>query len=165
MGTGFFGKLPLSGDFVARGLPAGTQATLDRWLTRLLVACGRAPEGWPTDGVRGLIAHAGKPFAVVIVPSRDAAGREFPLAALTPAPGTGKAQVNDWAMSVLPALQSAARGEQDAAGLLALLDGAPDLPAASDIPRRLVPPLFWAVAALPDDPDGFAARMADPGCF
>lgn len=79
MGNGFFGKLPAHGDFVARGLPVGARQVLDRWLTQVLRLCGPAPEDWPPGGLRALIAHAGAPMALLILPSRDAAGREFPL--------------------------------------------------------------------------------------
>ncbi len=41
MATGFFGKLPARGDFVARGLPPGARPVVDRWLTRMLAPAAR----------------------------------------------------------------------------------------------------------------------------
>lgn len=163
MGTGFFGKLPTNGDFVARGLPAGVQPVLDRWLTRLLVACGDAAERWPEDGLRGLIAHAGHPLALLVVPSQDAAGREFPLAALTPANDAGRAEIDIWAGLALPALRDAAQGGLDAAGLVASLGSIPAISGPGD-GAGLVPPLVWTGVSPPEDPADFMARMTGIGC-
>lgn len=162
MGTGFFGKLPASGDFVARGLPSGARAMLDRWLTRLLLACGaETPERWPEGGVRGVITHAGQPLALLVVPSLDAAGREFPLAAAVPAQAAGQAQIEDWAGQALPLLERAAQGELDAEALIALLG---EVPPPSSEGRGLSSPQLWARGSPPEDPDGFVARMAGPDC-
>lgn len=157
MGTGFFGKLPASGDFVARSLPSGARSTLDRWLTRLLLAYGAdTPERWPEGGVRGVITHAGQPLALLVVPSLDAAGREFPLAAAVPAQGAGQERIDLWAAEVLPALLAAVQGGLDAAGLIALLGEVPALGAEG---ARLAPPVFWVDGGRPVDVEGFVAGV------
>ena len=157
MGNGFFGKLPAHGDFVARGLPAGARQVLDRWLTQVLRLCGPAPEDWPPGGLRALIAHAGAPLALLILPSRDAAGREFPLAAVSPADAAGHAQIELWAEAVLPVLHDAAEGALDADALIGRLEDMAALPPAACI--ELAPPLFWTRATPPEDPPRLAARM------
>jgi type VI secretion system protein ImpM len=69
-GPGFYGKLPSAGDFVSRGLPASFCAAWDRWLSRHLA---RLPEGAPAIHFRR------DGFSGVVLPSRDSAGRRFPL--------------------------------------------------------------------------------------
>lgn len=158
MGNGFIGKLPAHGDFVGRGLVPGARPVLDRWLTQLLRVCGPDPALWPPGGVRGVIAHAGSPLAMLVLPSRDAAGREFPLAAVSPAPAAGHARIERWAKAVLPVLRDAAEGGLDATGLIARLEGLEGLATAAD--PALTPPLFWTEGAAPEDPVGFAAGLA-----
>jgi type VI secretion system protein ImpM len=73
--AGFYGKLPSTGDFVARNLPAAFTARWDRWLARHL---GGLSPGAPPLFFR----HAG--FSGVVLPSRDSAGRRFPLTIAVP---------------------------------------------------------------------------------
>lgn len=87
--TGWYGKVPVRGDFVSQGLPPGLVRAWDGWLQRgLRAASQRWPAGvldarllafapwrflvWP-DGVEGA------PWAGVLVASRDRVGRPFPL--------------------------------------------------------------------------------------
>lgn len=156
MATGFFGKLPARGDFVTRGLPSGARPVVDRWLTRVLSPMARRPECWPGGGLRGLIAHGEDVLALLILPSRDAAGRHFMLAAIAPSSGTGQAQVDAWAEQVLPALTRAVEGDLDANDLIALLANL-TLPAGGAASR---PPLLWAENGAPQDPVTFVAQMA-----
>lgn len=82
---GCFGKLPATGDFVARGLSPRARAWLDGWLSAHLAH--RLPEG--TALCFRLETPPG-PLAGVVVASRDSVGRRFPLALAaeaTPAPG------------------------------------------------------------------------------
>lgn len=156
MATGFFGKLPVSGDFVARGLPSGVQPAVDRWLTRVLAPCARMPGLWPPDGLRGLIAHADAPLALLVLPSRDAAGRAFPLAAVALAPAAGQCGIDAWAGQVLAVLRTASLGGMDADRLVAALERVP-APSGGD---ALTPPLLWASAMPAQDPAAFVRVMA-----
>ncbi|MBU3031510.1 type VI secretion system-associated protein TagF [Paracoccus marinaquae] len=155
MATGFFGKLPLRGDFVTRGLPSGARAVVDRWLTGILAPLARLPEAWPEDGLRGLITHGEGVLALLILPSRDKSGRAFPLAAVSWVPQTGQAQVDAWADQILPALRRASRGDLDADDLFALLERQQP-PADGTAPS---PPLIWAKGLSPVDPAAFLQQM------
>ena len=75
--TGFQGKLPVAGDFLTRGLPAGFAAFWDGWAARHLA--GR--DGWPEGGLRLRLVSGGRVAAGVAVPGADRVGRRFPLAA------------------------------------------------------------------------------------
>ena len=77
--VGFFGKLPATGDFVARGLPQGLRPFLDQWLTRNFAHRARTPDDWPTDGYRAIVKWEKNWLILLILPSHDKAGREFPL--------------------------------------------------------------------------------------
>ncbi|MBE7220768.1 MAG: type VI secretion system-associated protein TagF, partial [Caulobacteraceae bacterium] len=85
---GFFGKLPIRGDFVARRIDNQLRATLDQWLSASITASRRAlGQGWAdayrhapiwrfvfTSGVTGP-----EPVAGILMPSVDNFGRQFPL--------------------------------------------------------------------------------------
>lgn len=154
MATGFFGKLPASGDFVARGLPPGVRRAVDHWLTQVLAPYARKPAFWPPDGLRALIiAPAGGPLALLVLPSRDTTGRAFPLAAIAPARAAGQAEIDSWADQALTILQTAVQGGLDAGQLIASLDPLPP-PGAG---MALMPPLIWTRASPPQDPAAFVA--------
>jgi type VI secretion system protein ImpM len=71
---GFFGKLPLAGDFVSRRLPPGFVDVWDRWISRHLA---RRPLGAPL-----CFLHPATPAGAmtgVVLESRDRGGRRFPL--------------------------------------------------------------------------------------
>lgn len=157
MATGFFGKLPVSGDFVARGLPPGVRPAVDRWLTQILAPCTRRPERWPQDGLRALIAQDATALALLVLPSHDAAGRKFPLAAVAQAEDAGQGEIDAWAEAVLPALQLAAEKALGPDQLIAVLEQVPA--PLSGVALR--PPLLWAHAMPPKDPAAFVAAMAD----
>ncbi|AUH66535.1 type VI secretion system-associated protein TagF [Paracoccus zhejiangensis] len=148
MATGFFGKLPARGDFVTRGLPPGARPMVDRWLTRMLAPLARQPEDWPAGGFRALLGHGDEALALLILPSRDTSGREFPLAAVSPATAAGQAEIDHWADQALTALDRACRGDLDADDLAAVLD--PLAVAAGQ--TALTPPLIWAVGQPPTEP-------------
>lgn len=82
LATGFFGKLPATGDFVARGLPDGFRRAWDAWVTRHLAPRQRAGCQWPEGGLRFRLRSGGRDAAGVIVPSRDSADRDYPLSVI-----------------------------------------------------------------------------------
>lgn len=159
MATGFFGKLPARGDFVARGLPVGARPVVDRWLTQTLANLARNPDNWPADGVRGLIGHGDGTLALLVLPSRDTSGRAFPLAAVAPAAHAAQAQVDAWADLALPALTRASQGDLDADDLFGLLQAL----APSRGTGPMSPPLVWSTGQPPQDPGAFLRRMISSG--
>ena len=106
--TGFFGKMPATGDFVARGLPPGLRAPLDRWLTEGLATT--APEDWPPDGLRALVTLGNLAVAMAAVPSEDRLGRLYPLVAVTPGDNVTREAANAWCDAVIYGLADAADG-------------------------------------------------------
>lgn len=77
--VGFFGKLPVTGDFVARGLPDAFRRNWDVWVTRHIAPRMRIGGHWPQGGLRCRLISGGRSAGAVIVPSTDSAGRVFPL--------------------------------------------------------------------------------------
>lgn len=149
--AGFFGKLPASGDFVARGLGPGVRPALDRWLTlgpaRLL-----APSDWPDRGLRALLAGPSGPLALTILPSQDASGRRFPLAACSE--GAADPQTIDtWAEAILPDLFAASVGGIDAGTLASCLSAT--APEVGDG----IAPLLWTRTLPPAAPDDVLATL------
>ena len=139
--TGFFGKLPTLGDFVARGLPQGVRPVLDRWLTLNLADPARRPELWPRTGLRALVpGRSAESMALVILAGRDTSGRAFPLAACCTPVTTDQNGVDHWADAVVPALHEALDCHLDADTLQSRLAGLAD-PAHTEVP--LLPPLMW----------------------
>ncbi|ANY19389.1 hypothetical protein A6F68_00863 [Tsuneonella dongtanensis] len=79
----FYGKLPGHGDFVGRGLTAGQEKAIDRWLAAWM---GRARAEWADDfDARYREAQpwlfGGERLAAIAIPSSDRVGRLFPLLA------------------------------------------------------------------------------------
>lgn len=139
--AGFFGKLPVSGDFLARGLASGQRAWLDAWVTRWVAGYAHDPELWPPGGLRGLLDAPESPLLVVVGPSVDLPGRSFPILACTAAPGISQATGERWADLAAVALSRAVQGTYDANTLLAALNSiAPPLPGAPP----LKPPVVWS---------------------
>ncbi|UYV37353.1 type VI secretion system-associated protein TagF [Rhodobacteraceae bacterium D3-12] len=139
--AGFFGKLPTRGDFLARGLLAGHRSWLDAWLTRWLASAANMPDLWPPGGLRGVLDAPDEPLVVVIGPSIDLPGREFPILACTPAHGATRETADQWANLAAVALSRAVRGEYDADTLLAALNSIPD-PATGGTPAPA--PILWS---------------------
>ena len=131
--AGVLGKLPATGDFVRLNLGAAVAAALDGWLDAGLAALELADADWRDDfplapawrfrlppGTAGPQALAG-----VIRPSRDSAGRLFPLIAAAPldafAPEEAAASTG-WCDRVEAALAGASDGATSADALIAELD-------------------------------------------
>ncbi|WP_207480987.1 type VI secretion system-associated protein TagF [Arenibaculum pallidiluteum] len=166
-GAGFHGKMPLLGDFVARGLPPDLVEAWDGWIGPLLVeASGLVGPGWPdafadapvwrfalgpgllTDGAIGGL----------LIPSVDRVGRQFPLAVICPAePGPDPEAGSGPDPS--PDGPEGWFGRAEAAVLAALDAGAgPDevLVALAALSRPAPPPLPVAAEGWQAPPPGFA---------
>ncbi|MGP3698906.1 TagF domain-containing protein [Rhodobacter sp. NSM] len=142
--AGLFGKLPTTGDFVARGLPEPFRAAWDGWVTRHLV--GRLGTGLP-GGLRFRLTSGGRAAAGVILSSHDAVGRRFPLslvltAGALPAPPA----LDPWCDAAV----EAAAGHEEADGLWIALDAIPPPEGSAES----APMLLWTRAspALACDP-------------
>lgn len=110
--TGFFGKLPTTGDFVTRGLPPGFRAFWDRFCsTHLAPRLTAGP--WPEGGLRLRLASGGRAAAAAVLPGQDSTGRRFPLAGFLLADS-------------LPAAGLALDGWLDAAALVLAHPAGPD---------------------------------------
>jgi type VI secretion system protein ImpM len=154
--AGFFGKLPSAGDFVARGLPQGQRPVIDRWLSSHLAEAARHPEAWPEGGLIAAIDGPGEPLLLLVVESRDAPGRAFPLAAADPLNGAGLPEAEKWAAAAFGPLIDAADGVTDAEALAARLGALPP-PAPGAAP--LTPPLVWAEGVAPGRPAAMLAAL------
>jgi type VI secretion system protein ImpM len=94
--TGFFGKIPATGDFVAAGLPRSFIDRWDRWISMELAA---RPDGGELDSrVWRFTVPAGifcdQPCAGAWRMSEDRVGRRYPFAIV--AVGTAPAQEDPW---------------------------------------------------------------------
>ena len=166
---GFFGKVPARGDFLARRMPAGFDATWEQFLADLVVAARAAlGESWPDDWLTaplwhftlgaGLVAPHGA--TGILVASADRVGRLFPftiIGAAAPFSGAG-------ATEALAAWSDAA----EALTLDALDDGF-DPDALDAALQQLGPPpavsgpgLRSGQWALPDDIDPLAESSPTP---
>lgn len=152
--AGFFGKMPSHGDFVARGLGPGVRGFLDRWLSLGPALALRDGAVWPERGVRGLLLGPNGPLAVLVLASRDAPGRVFPLLACAEA-RADRAGVDAWADQILPTLAEATRTGADADVLLAMLDAC--LPDMSTQP--LDQSCVWCKDVDPEPPEVFFSRL------
>lgn len=163
--AGLFGKLPATGDFVARGLPDAFRARWDAWVTRHLA---RWAGPWPEGGLRLRLRSGDRCAVALAVPSRDAAGRTFPLSAILVLPVAPSVEAAEaWCEGAAPLLDGAVAGELDADALWAALEALDPPPegAAEDAP----PLTMWAngaepVEADPADPGPALASLSSRGC-
>lgn len=83
-----FGKLPTVLDYVRINHSYPVAIALDEWLSRSLQDLTVASVSWPAARYRFLFAPSGSEHAVagVFGPSRDRAGRKFPLSVFAPIP-------------------------------------------------------------------------------
>lgn len=148
--AGFFGKMPATGDFVARDLPPGLRLALDRWLIAHVLEAGH---DWPATGLRGLVRIADRDVAFIALPSCDRMGREYPLVALTDGTGLDRESTDRWCDGVLAPLTAAQAGEIDPQTLAMHLAEAPP-PAPTGARDRGV----WVECAAPADPSPETVR-------
>lgn len=142
--AGFFGKLPITGDFVSRGLPDGFRLKWDPWVTHHLAP--RRGGVWPEGGLRFRLMSGGRVAAGVILPGADSVGRAFPLSLMLIGPALpGPEGMEPWC-----AAAATLDPQMGAEALWAALEALP-LPegAATDAPF-----LLWSCGApaLPCDP-------------
>ncbi len=120
--TGWYGKLPASGDFVTRRLPPSFIEPWDAWLNAMLAGSReRLGDAWRdaflsapawrfvlAPGIIGPQAWAG-----LIVPSVDSVGRYFPLTVASALPSVGLdpvatvARAHNWYSEVEPVAHAA----------------------------------------------------------
>ncbi|WP_210528256.1 type VI secretion system-associated protein TagF [Rubellimicrobium arenae] len=161
--AGLFGKVPWTGDFVERGLAPEFRRSWDLWLTRHLAGPSVA---WPAGGLRFQLASGSRTASGVIVPSRDSAGRRFPLSGLVVLPfAPDPAEVDRWCDDALPLLSPEDPTGRDADTLWQRLD-ALARPGGGGAPA--VPLLLWANgqrprAADPLRPDSVLAALVSSG--
>lgn len=113
--TGFYGKIPATGDFVGRGLPGSFVRTWDRWVAAHLAPL-QSSGAWPHHlGVRFILGPgANGPMAGIALPSQDRAGRRFPLTVASPVPAavTGLASTaTQWFDAIEDVADVARQGE------------------------------------------------------
>ncbi len=149
---GFFGKLPATGDFVTRGLPATFVGTWDRWISRHLVH--RFSQGSIEEHpvLRFLLgSEAFGPMTGVVMASADRAGRRFPLT-IAAAPPVAASDIGtsaaEWFDALAAAGTLARQGELDGDGLAARLTSLPfpAIEATDGLVRRMV---FWVQRSEP----------------
>lgn len=157
---GLYGKLPATGDFVTRRLPAALVRNWDRWISRHL-APSLAAEGDGLPGIRTLVddASLGR-MAAVVLPSRDRACRRFPLTIAVPLARVDidlAARAAPWFDAAEDAARAAIEAGDDADALAARLLALP-FPAAGDPGRPVSGMVMWTASAAP-----VAVDPANPG--
>jgi type VI secretion system ImpM family protein len=82
LAASLFGKIPGALDFVRTQPASRTAVALDAWLQASNQALASAALGWPRQRVRFLFAPLDTPGMLLgtLAPSRDRAGRKFPIA-------------------------------------------------------------------------------------
>ncbi|MER8555629.1 type VI secretion system-associated protein TagF [Mesorhizobium sp. M0220] len=125
---GFYGKMPATGDFVARRLPGDFVRAWDRWLAQHVVPLiGWEP--WPHSTPLRFLTGAGfvGASAGIILQSADRVGRQFPLSVvvqLSEAP-VELAYANAWFGEIEKVAIAAQGGELTPDELDAALAGLP----------------------------------------
>lgn len=159
--AGFFGKLPVTGDFVWRGLPDAFRRHWDAWLTRHVAPLQRNGCSFPPGGLRFSLPSGGRLAAGVILPGEDSAGRLYPLTLLIIAGGKlSPGQIDGWCDAAV-ALQPETLAPD------ALWEALDALPAPGGEGPASGPFLLWAAghppqAAAPDDPEAALRRIIPP---
>lgn len=148
--TGWFGKLPGSGDFAQRRLDAAFTPAWDSWLQDGMAQLRHRHADWLTHYLQAPVWQfmlgqdlvAGRAWLGVMMPSVDAVGRYFPMTVVTPVePGCSAQWAAWWWQQVGHSLLAALDHEDDVArfddrlgqALLAPLPAEavwPDMPAA-----------------------------------
>ncbi|WP_027143727.1 type VI secretion system-associated protein TagF [Mesorhizobium sp. WSM3626] len=125
---GFYGKMPATGDFVTRRLPAGFVRVWDRWLSQHIVPMFGS-EAWPHDKALRFLAGPATfgASAGLVLQSADRVGRRFPLSVVAQlaGPPLQLAYADTWFDSIEEAALAAQRGELTADELDAALAALP----------------------------------------
>lgn len=163
LSAGWYGKMPGTGDFIARRLPASFSEPWDRWLQAAMAGSReRLGRRWrdaflSMPAWRFVLAPelvSSNAWAGLMVPSVDAVGRYFPLTVASALPSAG--------VDLVGTLQSAARwfDEIEAIALSALAPGAD----AADIDAAILRRPFrtdW-LDAVPDGDATIPGQAAIP---
>jgi len=125
---GLYGKMPATGDFVTRRLPADFVRSWDRWLAQHIVPLFGL-KTWPQHIALRFLSGPGSfgASAGIVVQSADRVGRQFPLsvvARLDEAP-LKLAYADAWFENIENAAFAAQRGEMTPDELDATLAGLP----------------------------------------
>ncbi|MBZ9747580.1 type VI secretion system-associated protein TagF [Mesorhizobium sp. CO1-1-7] len=125
---GFYGKMPATGDFVTRRLPADFVRGWDRWLAQHIVPLFGL-ETWPQHIALRFLSGPGSfgAAAGIVLQSTDKVGRQFPLsvvARLDEAP-LKLAYTDAWFENIEKAAFAAQRGEMTPDELDAVLASLP----------------------------------------
>ncbi|MER9754754.1 type VI secretion system-associated protein TagF [Mesorhizobium sp. M0166] len=125
---GFYGKMPATGDFVARRLPGGFVRNWDRWLAQHLVPL-ISSETWPRTTVLRFLAGPASfgASAGIILQSADRVGRQFPLSVVAQLPEVPVelARADAWFSRIEEAAIAAQHGQLTPDELDAALAGLP----------------------------------------
>lgn len=159
---GFYGKLPLSGDFVSRGEEPEFVRLFDPWLARHIAPRIHEDALWPNHGLRFMLA-AGVAGATgqagVILPSHDRTGRWFPLVCNTVIGEVSLAwgqAADDWFAAMASLCEQAAQGSLNADDLERAI--AHEKPPTGQHQTAENPMFLWCagakpIACSPDAPD------------
>jgi type VI secretion system protein ImpM len=188
--TGWYGKLPASGDFVTRRLPPAFIEPWDAWLNQMLAGSREllgaawrqaflSAPAWRFVLAPGVLGPQG--WAGLLVPSVDSVGRYFPMtiASALPARGldpvTTVARAQNWYAEVEPVAHAALSPEAEMETFDAQLSNRrfpAELLALVESSDQTIPPLGRAQRALwiPLGPEfqgeaglsGLAKPLADP---
>lgn len=163
LGTGFYGKIPATGDFVGRGLSSDFVRPWDRWVASHLPPL-QSFDLWADDvALRFLLgSQANGPMAGIVMPSSDRAGRRFPLTVAAPVSTAldGLAvSAAEWFNDVEFVADAARHGDVGADEFARELAGLPFPSTEADgaIVRGM---LFWTRTCVPMDVDPAEPRAA-----
>ncbi|SNS92188.1 MULTISPECIES: type VI secretion system-associated protein TagF [unclassified Azospirillum] len=159
---GFFGKLPMLGDFVTRRLPSSVIGPLNDWLEAGIMDSRRMlGQGWLDAFLVSPAWHLALEAGIcgptglcgVLVPSVDSVGRYYPLALLAPLPAGAPllawAEANgNWYRRAEAALMTALQDDLDAEGFDARV-------------RAVGVPLDTLPAEMPGLPGRVAAMLGE----
>ena len=152
--AGFFGKIPVRGDFVRSGLSRELVAAWDGWFSNVGdVSRSAMGEAWVPAWMEAPVwrfalpdAMCGPPAVLGLwLPSVDRVGRHFPLMFATSCPGAAPAQMARRGIAWLDAVEDAGRAaltdDLSPDELAALIPPAPDLAHApeTDLPHGMIP--------------------------
>lgn len=132
LSTGFYGKIPATGDFVSRRLPLDFVQRWDRWIAQHLSPLVGS-QLWPASLALRFLAGPDSfgAAAGVVLQSSDRVGRRFPLSIVAPLPRASieLARAEMWFSGLEEVGFAAQRGDLTADKLdAALAELAPPLP-------------------------------------